>query len=162
MESLNEYVEEYTKQLKSGKIQKAYKGIMLFMSGLKNYLGERHPEYQAGSIYFGYMDMTYFSFTPMELKKRSLKIAIVYLHKENRFEIWLAGSNKKIQSDFIEVFRNENIGKYKLSNAQPGVDSILELRIEVEPDFDNEKQLMKNIETKILEFIKDIITILDE
>ena len=94
MQSLNDFVKEYTKQLKKGQIQKAYKGIMKFMSGLKNNMGSNHPEYAASALYFGYMDMTYFAFTPMELKSRNLKIAVVYLHEQNRFEVLLGGSNR--------------------------------------------------------------------
>jgi hypothetical protein len=76
MQSLNESVREYA-QLQLGQIQKAYKGIITFMSGLKSYLESRHSDYVASGLYFGYMDTTYFAFTPLELKQRSLKIAIV-------------------------------------------------------------------------------------
>lgn len=38
MESMNNYINEYTQQLRKGQIQKAYKGIMAFMTGLKVYL----------------------------------------------------------------------------------------------------------------------------
>jgi hypothetical protein len=80
MQSLNKSVREYTAQLQHGQIQKAYKGIMTFMSSLKTYLESCHPDHAVSGLYFGYMDMTYFAFTPLELKQRSLKIAIVYLH----------------------------------------------------------------------------------
>ncbi len=30
-----------------------------------------------------------------------LKIAIVYLHEDGRFEVWLGGSNRKIQAEFL-------------------------------------------------------------
>ncbi|MGE5422325.1 MAG: DUF7000 family protein, partial [Ignavibacteriales bacterium] len=38
MDTLNNCIREYTIQLSHGKIQKAYKGIMTFMSGLSKYL----------------------------------------------------------------------------------------------------------------------------
>ena len=44
MESLNNQIVEYKTQLGKGKIQKAYKGIMAFMSGLITYLSGRYPE----------------------------------------------------------------------------------------------------------------------
>ena len=62
MDSLNNHVREYTIQLRKGQIQKAYKGLMIFMSGLRTYLESMYPEYTASSLYFGYMDMTYFAF----------------------------------------------------------------------------------------------------
>jgi len=160
MKSLNESVKEYTAQVRKGDIQKAYKGIMSFMTRLKNQLERKYPEGKVGALYFGYMDMTYFGFTPEELKLRNLKIAIVYLHEQNRFEAWLSGSNRKIQAEYIEQFRHRNIGGNKLSKAGPGVDSILEVEIVSKPDFDNPEELMKIIENKSIEFIKSIISIL--
>jgi len=41
MESLNDYILEYRNQLGKGQIQKAYKGIMAFMSGLITCLENR-------------------------------------------------------------------------------------------------------------------------
>ena len=71
MESINESIKEYATQLSKGRIQKAYKGIMTFMSELRSYLESKYPHYTAGNLYFGYMDMTYFAFTPADLKIRS-------------------------------------------------------------------------------------------
>ncbi|MDD4089984.1 MAG: hypothetical protein PHP29_09875 [Tissierellia bacterium] len=42
MQSLNDFINEYTTQLRKGQIQKAYNGIMTFMSELKNYMVGRH------------------------------------------------------------------------------------------------------------------------
>ena len=160
MESLNYCISEYTGQLRKGIIQKAYKGIISFMSKLKKYIGDKHPEYSPGSLYMGHMDMTYFAITPMELKNRSLKIAIVYLHEQNRIEIWLCGSNRKIQSEYIRYFGNKKIDGYKLSQAEPGVDSIIESLIVEQPDFDNADELMKIIEEKTVEFANQIVSLL--
>jgi len=41
MESLNKDILEYKLQLSKGQIQKAYKGIMTFMSELRSYLENR-------------------------------------------------------------------------------------------------------------------------
>lgn len=160
MKSLNDYVKEYTVQLRKGDIQQAYKGIMTFMSGLKNHMGSKHPEYAASALYFGYMDMTYFAFTPVELKKRNLKIAVVYLHEQNRFEVWLGGGNRKVQAEYRELFRSKDIGCYKLSKAQPGVDSIIEMLIADQPDFEQAEGLMKTIEGGTMEFANKIISVL--
>ena len=105
MTNLNDAINEYTAQLQKGQIQIAYRGIMTFMSTLKSTLESNHPDYAASGLYFGYMDMTYFAFTPLELKRRNLKIAIVYLHQENRFELWLVGTNRKIQAEYIGFFQ---------------------------------------------------------
>ena len=57
-ESLNQEIQEYRLQLQKGYLQKAYKGIMAFMSELKTMLGKKYPEYIAGALYLGFMDMT--------------------------------------------------------------------------------------------------------
>lgn len=162
MTSLNDCIQEYTKQLIKGQIQKAYKGIMTFMSGLKNYMAINHPEFTASALYFGYMDMTYFAFTPKELKEKNLKIALVYLHEENRFEVWLGGSNRKVQAAYIELLKSKDIGYYKLSQACPGVDSIIEIQIVEQPNFEQTEDLMGIIEGKTIEFANNIISILTE
>lgn len=120
MSSLNQSIQEYTRQLKQGDIQKAYKGIMTFMAGLSSYLQSKHPDHTAGAMYFGYMDMTYFPFTPEWLKRRRLKIAIVYLHEQNRFEVWLSGSNKAVQKEYIQLLSQKQASQYTLSKVFTG------------------------------------------
>jgi hypothetical protein len=58
MNSLNQHILEYQRQLRKGEIQKAYKGIMTFMAGLKSHLEKTHPDTVTSALYFGYMDMT--------------------------------------------------------------------------------------------------------
>lgn len=153
MQSLNDSVKEYTAQLQLGQIQKAYKGIMTFMSSMKTFLENRHPDCAASGLYFGYMDMTYFAFTPSVLKQRNLKIAIVYLHAENRFDAWLGGANRKVQAEYVALFKGKDLGGYLLSEVKPGVDSIIEAPLTEKPDFDQPEELMLEIESKVIEFI---------
>ena len=160
MESLNALIEEYTAQLRKGQIQKAYKGIMTFMSGLKTYMENRYPEYSASALYFGYMDMTYFAFTPPDFKSKQLKIAIVYMHAQGRFEIWLCGSNRKIQTEYSKRMKQINIEGYQLSRVAPGVDSIIETILVERPDFAHPEELEKQIEKKAIDFINDIARLL--
>lgn len=132
------------------------------MSGLKNYMGSKYPEFTTSELYFGYMDMTYFAFTPLELKKRNLKIAVVFLHEQNRFEVWLGGRNRKVQVEYLEQFKGKNIGNYKLSQMRPGVDSIIEMQIVDQPNFEPAEDLVQIIEGKTIEFANNIISILTE
>ena len=160
MEKLNYSLREYTSQLSKGHIQKAYKGIMNFMSDLRAFFGSKYPDYNASSLYFGYMDMTYFAFTPSVLKKMKLKIAIVFLHEECKFEAWLAGDNRRIQAEYVALLSHKNIGRYTLSKILPGVDSIIESLIIEQPDFDNPAELKKQIEISIIKFAEDINSII--
>ncbi len=91
-------MEQYRKQLKKGTIQRAYQGLMDYIMDLRSYFENKYPNYSvSGSIYFGYMDMTYFSFFPQSLKLRKLKVGTVFVHQAFRFEVWLFGYNKSVQ-----------------------------------------------------------------
>jgi hypothetical protein len=154
-------VKEYVIQLGKGQIQTAYRGIMTFMSDLRSGLEHKYPDFAASAVYLGYMDMTYFAFTPASLRDRRLKIAIVYLHEECRFEAWLAGSTRQIQAEHVEMLSHEDLGRYVLSQIQPGVDSIIASSIVEQPDFDDLDELKKRIEVKTMEFVEDMVRILD-
>jgi len=156
MEKLNSHIKEYRIQLKKGHIQKAYLGIMKFMSLLNRTLKNQYLEFSTGALYYGFMDMTYFAFTPKDLKENKLKIAIVYLHQEGRFEVWLSGVNRTIQDKYISLLQNKKMSKYKLSKVQPGVDSIVEGILVENPDFDQPMHLIEEISIQTLNFINDM------
>ncbi|HEY6074164.1 MAG TPA: hypothetical protein VIV15_12445 [Anaerolineales bacterium] len=157
MELLHEYTEEYRKQLEKGAIQKAYKGLMEYMMGLRTFFKNKYPDYSvSGSLYYGYMDMTYFSFFPDSLKERGLKVAIVFLHEAFRFEVWLAGYNKQVQSKYWNLFKESNWKKYPLVASTEGADSILESVLVDDPDFSDLEALTSQIEKGTLKFIKDV------
>jgi hypothetical protein len=120
MGSLNDAVREYTAQLGLGHIQKAYRGIMSFFSDLKADLERKYPDYSTGAVYPGYLDMTYFAFTPPSLRSSKLKIAVVYLHEEGRFELWLAGNNRRTQAEVGRLLGQKGTGRYNALRAAPG------------------------------------------
>ena len=157
MESFHEYINEYKKQLEKGDIKKAYKGLMEYIMNLRLYFKNKYPDYfVSGSIYYGYMDMTYFSFIPESLKRQKLKIAIVFIHEKFRFEVWLGGYNKNIQTKFWKLFKESNWNKYRIVSPAKGVDSIIEYILVDNPDFSDLDTLTKQIERATLKFIKDV------
>jgi hypothetical protein len=157
MGSLHEYTNEYRTQLEKGTIQKAYKGLMEYIMGLRTYFKNKHPDYfVSGSIYYGYMDMTCFSFIPKSLKQRNLKIAIVLIHATLRFEVWLAGSNKQLQSKYWQLFKDSGWNEYPVVATTQGVDAIVEHVLVDDPDFGDLQALTKQIEAETLKFIKDV------
>jgi len=148
---------EYKKQLQNGIVQKAYQGLMNYIMGLRSYFEKRYPDYSvSGSIYFGYMDMTYFSFFPESLKLRKLKVGIVFVHEAFRFEVWLFGYNKSVQAKYWKLFKESGWSKYKVPSAIKGVDSILEGILVENPDFSDLEVLAKQIERETLKFIEDV------
>jgi len=163
MDSLNEYINEYRKQLQKGFIKKAYKGLMEFMLHLKTHFKNEYPDiFEPGNIYYGYMDMTYFPIFPKSLKNRKLKIAIVFIHDEVRFEVWLAGVNKQVQTHYWKLFKESGWSKYRVPSTIKGVDSIMEHTLVDNPDFGDLDALTRQIEKGTLNFINDIEIFLPE
>jgi len=157
MKPFHEYMNEYKKQLKKGDIKEAYKGLMEYIMDLRVFFKKKYPDYfVSGSIYYGYMDMTYFSFIPESLKRRKLRIAIVFIHDTCRFEVWLAGYNKDIQSKYWKLFKESDWNKYRIPSTTKGVDSITEYILVGNPDFSDLDALTKHIERGTLKFIKDV------
>lgn len=162
MTSFQESMIEYKKQLEKGSIQVAYRGLMDYFNSLKIYFKRKYPTYSvSGSIYFGYMDMTYFAFFPASLKQRKLKVGIVFLHKAFRFEVWLFGYNKKIQKKYWNLFKENDWDKYHIPQNLKGVDSILEHVLVDNPNFDDLDVLTKLIEKRALEFIENVESFLN-
>ncbi len=157
MESFQEYVNEYKKQLEQGAIQKAYRGLMEYMMDLRTYFKDKYPDHiVSGSIYYGYMDMSYFSFFPQSFRERGLKVAIVFIHEACRFEVWLSGYNKQVQSKYWKLFRASDWNKYRIVSTTEGMDSIVEHVLVDHPDFGDLDALTKEIERGTVRFTKDV------
>lgn len=157
MDSFQESMNEYKKQLEKGAVREAYRGLMEYFMGLRTYFQKKYPEYYvSGSIYQGYMDMTYFAFFPESLKRRKLKIAIVFIHDTVTFEVWLIGYNKKVQTKYWKLIKENNWNKYRMPLTTKGFDSIIEDVLVDNPDFNDLDSLTKQIEQGTLKFIKDV------
>jgi hypothetical protein len=157
MPAFPEVMIEYRKQLEKGAIQAAYRGLMDYIMDLKNQLKSRHPGFNVpGSIYFGYMDMTYFAFTPPALQERGLKVAIVFLHEAFRFEAWLAGANKQVQAEYWNLIKASGWNQYRLVPSIKGADAIIEVVVAGEPDFSDLDGLSRQIEAGTMKFIGDV------
>ena len=163
MMSFPECVDEYKRQMEKGVIPKAYRGLMEYIIGLKNYFANKYPEYAfPGNLYSGYMDMSYFALYPVLLKEKKLKIAIVFLHEEFRFEVWLSGVNKQIQKKYYKFMKDNDFQKYRVVPPAKGVDAVIEHILFENPDFKDLDGLTKRIEEETLLFIHDIEEFLSE
>lgn len=161
MKPFYEYMNEYKKQMEKGDIRVAYKGLMEYLMKLRSYFKKKYPDYHvSGNIYYGYMDMTYFSFFPESLKLRKLKIAIVFIHEKLRFEVWLAAKNKQVQDKYWNLFKESDWNKYCIPSMIEGLDSIVENILVENPDFKDLDGLTYQIESKTLNFTRDIETFL--
>ncbi|KYK21968.1 hypothetical protein AYK24_02905 [Thermoplasmatales archaeon SG8-52-4] len=157
MKSFHNYMQEYKKQIQKGAIKEAYQGLMEYIMDLRGYLNKKYPNYNVSSnIYFGYMDMTYFSFFPDSLKRRKLKIGIVFIHETFRFEGWLFGYNKTVQTKYWKLIKESNWNKYRIVPTTKGFDSIIENILVDDPDFSDLGNLTTQIEKGILKFIENV------
>jgi len=148
---------EYKKQLEKGVVQRAYQELVNYIMRLRSYFENKYPSYSvSGSIYFGYMDMTYFSFFPESLKLRRLKVGVVFVHRTFRFEVWLFGYNKNVQAKYWKLFKESGCDKYCIPSTIIGVDFIVERILVENPDFSDLDILTEQIERGTLKFIEDV------
>jgi hypothetical protein len=118
MESFQEHINEYRTQLEKGSIQKAYKGLMEYIMDLRTYFKNKYPGYfVSGSIYYGYMDMTYFSFFPESLHRTENR----YLLNHAMFRFESAKVIMQVQSN-TEIFK-ESDESIPIVPTTKGVDS---------------------------------------
>ena len=73
MGTFHESMKVYRKQLEEGYIIEAYRGLMEYFQDLRLYFKKKYPDFFVSGIYYGYMDMTYFSFTPKSLRNNKIK-----------------------------------------------------------------------------------------
>jgi hypothetical protein len=157
MAATQNQMSEFKDLLATGTIQKAYQELVSYMMGLKNTLSQKYSgSFSTGSLYQGYMDMSYFAFTPETLRALGLKIAIVFVYEPFRFEIWLAANNKKIQEKYWNLIRERSWDKYHVVPAIQGYDSILEHVLVDDPDFSDPQALSKLIDDGLFDFIHDV------
>lgn len=157
MTSLQKDMLIYQEQLQLGAVQRAYKGLLEYLLSLRTHFQKNYPDYSVpGSLYTGYMDMSYFSIVPADLKQRGLKIALVFLHEATRFEVWLSAYNKQVQSEYWQRIRQSGWEKYRLVPELAGADSILEYVLIEHPDFSDLETLTSTIEQGAIAFIGDV------
>jgi len=157
MTTFAESMYEYKKLLRQGTVQQAYRGLMDYMLSLRTRLQEKHPDYSvSGSLYQGYMDMTYFALTPPALKERGLKIAVVFAYETFRFEVWLAAVNKAVQKEYWQLIKSGGWLKYPLVATIAGADAIIEHVLVDEPNFNDLNTLTEIIEGGTMRFIQDV------
>ena len=163
MHSIREDMEEFREQLEKGSIQKAYRGLLSYMMGLRTHFKNSYPTsaYISG-LYQGYMDMTYFALFPSSLKHHNLKIAIVFNYDSFGFEAWLAGGNRKVQRQYWELFKNYRWPDYRVVTPAKGIDSILECDLATDFDLNDPDALTASIEKITVEFIGGIERFLSE
>jgi len=148
---------EFEAVLKDGKMTAAYQRLAAYIRELRAHFAASYPDYDfPGSIYYGYLDMTYFSILPPALKKRDLKVAVVFNYQSFRFEAWLSGRNRKAQKDAFQAIQEAGWETYRLTPNPEKSDSVLEHILAADPNFSDLDELTKQIERGTLDFIQKL------
>lgn len=61
---------------------------------------------------------TFFQFTSQALKSRGLKIAVVFLHRQFRLEVWLSGVNRSSQKRWFPLLATKDCPFLRTENPE--------------------------------------------
>ena len=141
MKPLNLLIEEYTRLLQKQEIQLAYKGILECMGKLRADFIRSYPHCDVGSLYQGYMDMSYFSISTPLFKDKGLKIALVYQHEKGHFEVWLSARNREIAKMFASEWMEAKLQPLPVFHDADNLDAVIECTLAAMPDFEDQATL---------------------
>lgn len=159
MESLNKNIVEFGMLLKKTQLQQSYKRLLVYIKEIRNYFKETHPEYDVSTnLYQGYMDLTFFTITSQLTRQKDLKYIVVFTYENMQFEVWLAGKNRAVMSEYHKKFKDYQFKNFKLTEDIKGMSSILEHIVVENPNFDELNELTNLIDGGVSEFIKSIDT----
>ncbi len=156
LQPVQEAVEELRRQLGKGAIQQAYRALLSYMMGLRTHFANRYGAHAVSGLYQGYMDMTYFALSPPSLKRRDLKVAIVFNYDAFKFEAWLAARNRKVQRQYWELFRDGGWAGFRVVTPAAGIDSIVECDLTGNFDLGKPDALTSEIEHATNAFIGNV------
>jgi hypothetical protein len=162
MNELDKDLKELRRRLDEGMIQRAYRGIISYMSRLRTVLAAQYGGHAVSVLYQGYLDMTYFALIPDNLKKRSLKLAIVFNYESFQFEIWLAARNRRLQHHHWKLFSDAAYTKHTLVAPAAGVDAILKAVLAADYSLGSEDSLTGQIAELVKAFERDVEEFLDK
>lgn len=156
MDDINILINTYKEQLEKGHIQKAFQYILQVIMEFKNDFQKAYPEYNtAAQMQYGQLDMTYFTFSPPELKAEKLKLALVFDHQNFQFEMWLVGQNKNIQKRYWTMFKDSDWNVYPLTDNPKH--AIIQFILLQDPIFQKSEALKVILESEITTFTTRLI-----
>lgn len=149
---------EYKTILQTTDLIEAYQEFIKLFRFLRLELEKAMTEYRfQGNIAENGMGYSYFLFWNEELKNKGLKIAVVFVHRDFRFEVWVSGFNRKYQSKYYDILKDKEI-PFDLTSSPTKTDYILRVPADISDisngDYVVEK--IKSISDELLIFIKHL------
>jgi len=162
MDTLDKDIRELQKRSSDGLIQRAYIGIVSYISRLRTVFADQRGERAISGLYQGYFDMTYFALFSDELKERDLKLAVVFNYETFGYEVWLAARNRKIQRRYWELLLSTGYKKHRLVEPAIGIDAIVTAVLAADYSMEDEDSLTTHIIEGVTAFERDIMSFLSE
>lgn len=156
--SLNSRIPAYKAAFSSGELQKTYQDLVGIVQNLRTEFSKKYKsEFLIANVLHGYIDFTYFYLQNDYLKKKKLKLAIVFNHKNANFELWLLGQTKDVQ-----ILYWRKLGEVKWVNKEVMPEySIFEAPLLLAPDFDSSTKLSESIHTQFETLSQEIFNMLE-
>ncbi len=118
---------EYQSLIRDTSIIKSYQTVLQLIKGLHASLIKKMPDFHfQKQVVENGMEYSYFQLTNSVLKENGLKITVVFVHTDCRFEIWLSGYNRIHQQNYHQVLQNSNC-PYELSKDPKKEDYIFKI-----------------------------------
>lgn len=160
MSGLHSDLEELRRSLGEGAVQRAYRAVIAYMSGLRTQLAA-HEDWSVAGLYQGYFDMTYFAVVTPALKARDLKLAVVFDYQAFGFQVWLAARNRTVQRRYWELLRDSGWPAATLVEPAAGVDAIVAVHVADACALDDPDALTTSLEQAVLALASDVERFLD-
>lgn len=143
----------YKKLIQTTHVRECYREFIRLFRYIRVSLEKSMPEYNfQGNITENAMDYSYFAFTNDNLKEKGLKIAVVFVHKEFRFQVWLCGTNRKYQAEYYEILKDKNI-PFELAGNPSQKDYILCATLDEAADISDGNFLTEKIKSMADELV---------
>lgn len=155
---INILIKDYQKTLIEKDLSHTYKYLIELLASIKSEFSKKYKDqYKAGYISPGYLDYSYFSIYNEKLREKQLRFGIVLNHKKMRFELWLMGQNEEIKNKYIKLLKD-----IKVENQIKDITkySIIEIALDENSNFENEKELKENIIKLSKYYIKNLENII--
>lgn len=150
---------EYKELLQTTNLRECYQEFIKLFRYIRVSLEKSMPEYKfQGNIVENGMDYSYFLFTNKNLKEKGLKMAVVFVHSNFQFEVWLSGYNRNHQLKYYDLLKGKNI-PFELTDNPTRKDYILRVTLEGYVDLSDVSFLIKEIKSisnKLLMFVETL------
>ncbi|MDO9522503.1 MAG: hypothetical protein Q7J08_02185 [Methanocorpusculum sp.] len=143
----------YKKLIQTTELERSYQEFLRLFRFLRVELEKELGDYRfQGNIIENGMDYSYFQFTNDALKKKGLKIAVTFVHRNFQFEVWLSGFNRKIQCNYYELLKDTR-QPFSLTEDPKRSDYILRIPLDQNLDLSDGKRVLSEIKDASLRLL---------